>query len=115
MSGMSSILHILLYREASSHHQPNEKGGTAARDATIPKSCSPFNHLVARGVVGGMEGCPVCCSFRSCGRPLRSGCQHRSGCQNRSPMSRLSILRVLSPILRDLGKRSFESIGEEDR
>jgi hypothetical protein len=41
MSGMSSILHILLYREASSHHEPKEKGGTAARDATIPKSCSP--------------------------------------------------------------------------
>ena len=75
MSGMSSLLHILVYREASSHHQPNEKGGTAARDATIPKSCSPLNHLVARGVVGGMEGCPVCCSFRSCGRPLGSGCR----------------------------------------
>jgi len=58
MSGMSSMLHILLYREASSHHQPNEKGGTAARDATIPKSCSPFNHLVARGVVGGIGGMP---------------------------------------------------------
>ena len=26
MSGMSSILHILLYREAPSHHEPNERG-----------------------------------------------------------------------------------------
>ena len=26
MSGMSSLLHILVYREASSHHEPNEKG-----------------------------------------------------------------------------------------
>jgi len=26
MSGMSSMLHILLYREAPSRHEPNEKG-----------------------------------------------------------------------------------------
>ena len=43
MSGMSSMLYIVLYREAPFHHEPNEKGGTAARDATIPKSRSPFS------------------------------------------------------------------------
>ena len=43
---------------------------TQTRRTSIPKSRSPLNQLVARGVVGGMEGCPVCCSFRSCGRPL---------------------------------------------
>ena len=43
MSGMSSMLYIVLYREAPFHHEPNEKGRTAARDATIPKSRSPFS------------------------------------------------------------------------
>ena len=43
MSGMSSMLYIVLYREAPFHHEPNEEGGTAARDATIPKSRSLFH------------------------------------------------------------------------
>jgi len=29
--------------------------------------------------VGGLDGCPVCCSCRSCGRPLRSGCLASGG------------------------------------
>ena len=37
MSEMSSMLYIVLYREAPFRHEPNEKGGTAARDATVPK------------------------------------------------------------------------------
>ena len=55
MSGMSNMLRIALYRDAPSRHEPKWKRGTAARDATVPKGCSPFIQLVARGVMGGME------------------------------------------------------------
>src|SRR6476660_3526025 len=48
---------------------------TQTRGTSTAKSRSPLNQLVARGVVGGMEGCPECCSCRSWVRPLRSGCQ----------------------------------------
>ena len=56
MSSMTSILTILLDRDASSHHEPNGKG-TAARDGSVPKSRSPFSsRLVARGVMDGIGG-----------------------------------------------------------
>jgi len=42
MSEMSSILRIHLDRDAFSPNEPNERG-TAARDAPVPESCSPFN------------------------------------------------------------------------
>jgi hypothetical protein len=68
MSGMSSMLYIVLYREASSHHEPKEKGGTAARDATIPKSCSPFQSsrcARSRGWHGGMPSMLLISLMRS--------------------------------------------------
>src|SRR5262249_54079906 len=49
-----------------SHHEPDLKRGTAARDAPIRKSCSPFIPLVAPGVASGLDGCPECLSCRSC-------------------------------------------------
>ena len=42
------------------------KKGTAARATTIPKSCSLFNQVVARGVMTVLDGSSVCCSCRSC-------------------------------------------------
>ena len=83
MSGMSNMLRIALYRDAPSRHEPKWKRGTAARDATVPKGCSPFIQLVARGVMGGMEECPGCLSCRSCGRPLGSGCVRSDDCLSR--------------------------------
>ena len=42
MTGMSSMLCIALYREASARNEPKMKGGTAARDATVPKAVLLF-------------------------------------------------------------------------
>jgi hypothetical protein len=36
MSGMSSMLRIALDWDIPSPNEPNEKGGTAARDAAVP-------------------------------------------------------------------------------
>ena len=44
MSGMSSILNILLYRDAPSHHEPNKRGelplGTLLSRKAVPLSFS---------------------------------------------------------------------------
>ena len=66
MSGMSSMLRILLYQDASTLHEPEMKRETALQDGGVPSGSPPFIQLVARGVVRGVEGCPVCCSCRSC-------------------------------------------------
>ena len=44
MSGMSSMLYIVLYREAPFHHEPNEKGGLPL--GTLPsRKAVPLFHL----------------------------------------------------------------------
>jgi hypothetical protein len=57
MSGMSSMLDILLYRDGPSHHEPKMKTGTAARDVSRPEELFPlFNRLVARGAMPLLDG-----------------------------------------------------------
>jgi len=50
------------------------KKGERPLGMLLSQESFPFNQLVARGVIPVRDGCSVCCSCRSCGRPLRSGC-----------------------------------------
>jgi hypothetical protein len=57
MSGMSGMLHIALYRDAPSHHEPKLKKGTAARDATVTNGllCLRWQRLIDREGRQGRE------------------------------------------------------------
>ena len=75
-SDMSSMLKHPALSGRSLSPRAELKKGAAARDATIPESRSLSSfRLVARGVLSVLDGSSVCCSCRSCGRPLRSGCR----------------------------------------
>ena len=67
MSGMRGHSSHRAHRDVSSRHEPELKKGTAARDATLPKSRSLFRFGSLREEVwAGTERCPVCLSCRSC-------------------------------------------------
>jgi len=61
MSGMSSILCIPLYRPLHLTTSRNEKGEQPL-GTLLCRKASPFNQLLARGALGDLDECPVCCS-----------------------------------------------------
>ena len=71
---MSGMLCIPIYREASARNEPNEREEWPLGTLLSRKACPLHSARCARGLVG-LDGCPVCCSCRSCGRPLGSGWQ----------------------------------------